>query len=339
MKKILSFVVISAIFILGSLNAFEPVVGQSIEAPTWRPGDIWQYNLTIESSPGHQTATIYVTGWGQFYYDEGTLHEAFDVRYIQNIIDDSDEYGRIYTRTDEERKITRNDYRLGYSFETTNILFEENHDNLTIVRLTKYNPLLDIYAFPINPGETWNQTCELNISRTVYRGMIKSEDNIIEESIASELKSYYFTCTGMEEIILTLADNPDVLSHDISIENLSVNWTDYMLRTYRIVQDDEEMDTDGTYVVEYYNASVGNIVMREIFTNGSLNTTAFLVYYEYTSGGPIEPVSHPENEGNGEKKEKSDNNIEPISLVIIIAIVIIMVFIIFIYKRRKQNPK
>lgn len=319
MKKVVSIAVFVCLLTITIIS--HGLAAKTIEKPTWRTANEWQYNMTIEGIPATQRYTIYWVGWGEFYDNEGTEHKSFEVRYITNIIEKSGENDRKYTRTVDARYITRSDFKLGKSLETTRIFYKENPENRTITTIINYDPFVDFYSFPIIVGDRWNQTSELKIERAVYRGPDIKEENLIENSTEAQIRSYYFHCTGEEEINVTIADNPEY-----DEENVTSNWTKNTFKTLRIVQDDEEKDTDGTYTVEYWNTTVGNIVKRETFIDGNLNSTSSLVYYQYKiTDEPYEPKDLVFEE-------------QPSELCLCIAAIALLVILIiaFIIIRRRQ---
>ncbi len=318
MKKALDTIVILTLIFLSSFIASESTMGQPVEAPTWRVYDLWIYNLTIEGNPNHNYMTTYVTGEGYIFDDNGTLHPNFDVSYVQIILEDSVEYGHINVSIWDTRRVTRDNQSLVSSEETTYMRYEYGHENYTLEKIIEYDPFMDFYAFPIESGEKWNQTVNQNVSITIMNA------TSVSSTMYNESKTFYFHCTGTENVKVFLADYDGYF-----LANAPVNWTETTFTTLRIVQDDEEMDTDGTYVVVYHSEMVGNIVKREVFTDGSLNTTALLAYYEYAAGETVE------DEGNGQHRGWLDK-IKDILWVILLVILIIMIVLLVFFKKRKK---
>jgi hypothetical protein len=319
MKKAfyLSMVVILILF---SYNiATESTIGQPLEAPAWDTYDIWIYNLTIEGNPNPNYMTTIVTGKGSIQDYNGTMHLAFDVYRHQEILEDSPEYGHMSILIGDARRVTRDNYSLAFSKETTIMKYEYGHENYTVEKIIKYDPFVNFYSFPIESGEKWNQTVNQNVSITVVNSTSTSSN------MYNETKTFYCHCTGTEEVSIMLADYDGYL-----LENASANWSQIAFKAHRIVQDDEETDTDGAFVVEYHSDGVGNIVKREVFTEGALNSTALLAYYEYAAAETVEDDTHEQDKG-------WLDSLKDILWVILIIILIIMIGVLVFIKKRRKN--
>jgi hypothetical protein len=296
MKRTINVALLLYIVII--LGTSQLINAETAEYPTWRSTDKWIYNMTIEGNPNYQRYSIYVREWGEYYKEESLVYETFETHYITRTLENSTEYGNISIRIQDTRHITRTDYKTAFSDELTYIQYERDHENRTIRTKIKYDPFIDPYGFPLNMGDKWNQTVQMNITTGVYRGANLSkpddEDLVKPLSVVTETGEFYFHCTSIEEIEVAIADNEMYM-----YLNQTTNWIDITFTTLRIVQDDEETDTDGTYVVEYYNNSVGNVVKRETFTDWKLNITATLAFYRYTkTDEPWEPPEPTTEEGS-----------------------------------------
>jgi hypothetical protein len=300
------------------------ISAEKADAPTWRPRNVWQYNMTIDGNPNHQTATIYVTGAGSVYDDDNVEHKIYDVNYITNVLENSDDYGHIYTRSIDNRKITRwPNYETSFSIVSTYVYFDYGRENKTIRRTVKYQTFIDFYDFPLQVGDAWSFSSVVNTSTAIYKGAsasTPSEEDKIKEFYVLETERYFFNCTGTEDVNVVLADDPEYYW-----ANSTANWTAKTLTAIKIIQDDERNDSDGTYIVEYYNASIGNIVKRESYINGDLNSSRILVYYVY--------VPH-EDPYIMEDWTKNDSGSELTLCVAAIAIVIILLLALVIIRRR-----
>jgi hypothetical protein len=134
----------------------------------------------------------------------------------------------------------------------------------------------------------------------------------------------YNFCTGIEEILLNETDNQEILLGS----SVEVNWTKEEAKAFRILQDDEEQDTDGNYKVLYYNITRGNFVRKEIWEEGQLNVTWSLVYTDYFFSTEPEEL----------KLFEEDSN--PEVFVCISGIVFLTILIIaFIIIRKRSIPK
>ncbi len=282
--------------VLTILSTCPQASAETAESPTWQPWNKWLFNMTIEGNTNYHRVLIYTHAWGE-YDDEGTTINTFVTHYITNTLLDSNEYGDIRIRADETRHITRLDYKTAFSEEMKTINYERNHEDRTIKTKTKYDTFIDPYSFPLNVGDKWDNTVKMNITTTIWEGanLTKlSDENKISETVHTETREFYYNCDDMVEVDITLADNDKYY-----YLNQTTTWTEITFNTFRIVQDDEVSDTDGNYIVEYYNASVGNIVKRETFTDGDLNTTALLAFYKYKkTDEPWDPPDRPPEGGS-----------------------------------------
>jgi hypothetical protein len=94
--------------------------------------------------------------------------------------------------------------------------------------------------------------------------------------------------------------------------------------------------------VDYFSDTVGNTVIKEIFTDGNLNRTESLVNYQY-SGGPNgngENGGGMEN-GEGEENEEGEEEVDYIKSIILsilfLVIIVVLIFTIIFYKRKIQQ--
>jgi hypothetical protein len=297
MKRVLSVIVmINLIFIpflapyAGSENGGDAIA----KMPGWRTYDIWQYNMTIPSKPGHQTATIAVRGQGSYVADNGKENRSFDTYYITNVNETNEEYGFIYNRTQDQRQIIMYDYTWAISNIVTHIANGTDIKNLTkIKKIIKYDPWIDQYNFPIRVGNSWNQSVITNISTAIYKYDEEGEEYSIGDSQTTATITTYYHCTGIEPVSVILADNEHYY-----LPNQIVNWSREDFDCFIIKQDTEIDDLDGNYIVEYYNETVGNIVKKEEFKNGELYSTRCLVYMDYVYTEYIDPPNPPDPPGN-----------------------------------------
>jgi hypothetical protein len=330
MRKSLSIIAVFVLLIMVIHHIPYSTVGQTMTAPTWHPNDEWRYNITIEGNPNQGTSTIHVSGAGSYYDDNNTEYKIYDVDYITNILEDSEDFGHVYTRTVENRKITRYpDYETAFSNSTIYVYYDHGRENQTIRKTIKYSTFIDSYNFPIEEEESWFQISVVNTSTAIYSGATTgtpSEEDKNDEYYLNETKNYYFTCTGKVDLSVTLADDPLYY-----MPNSSSNWTTRIFTTLRIVQDNEEVDSDGNLSVVYYNESVGNMVKRVTFIQGNLDTSETLVYYQYihtdTIGGDLD----------WEEEEDETIQINPIILYIILFTALFITIFIIIYLIRRKH--
>ncbi len=264
---------------------------EDVEAPAWRPGNIWQYNMNISDVLGNHTATIHVRGHGYYVADNGTKYRSFDTYYITNVNETNEDYGYIYNRTQDQRQIIMHDYTWALSNIVTHIAKGTDIKNLTkIKKIIKYNPWIDQYSFPIRVGNSWNQSVVANITTVVYKYTEDGEEYIIDEFQTIDTITTYYRCTGTKNVTVTLADNEYYY-----LPNQTVNWSKESFNTFVIQQDTEIDDSDENYTIKYYSERVGNIVKKEIFREGELYSTWSLIYYEY----PTTWISHLDSDGDG----------------------------------------
>jgi len=299
------------------------VRAQSADVPNWRLENIWQYNVTIADTPGNHRATVLVTKWGEYSDDNNTKFDTFLVSYITNTAFYNDTYGTLDIRDVETRHITRTEYKMTFTEQNTTYYYEHTVENVTEVRITNYNQMIDFFNFPLQVGDKWQQSI---IANTTTQIKVKKPTSweIVSEDVTHDTLVLYSECTGIEDITLTITDNEEALRDS----SLPANWTETAVSAFRIVRDDEEQDTDGTYTVDYYNVTRGNIVRKEMWKDGDLNVTWSLVYTDFIySEEPFKPPA-------------PDDGDDPGVFLCIFGIAILVILIItFFVIRSRSIPK
>jgi hypothetical protein len=303
MKRVLSVIVmINLIFIpfLAPYAGSEDSGDAMAKMPGWCPTNIWQYNMTIPSKldptgePVNQTATIFVAGQGSYFADNGTEYRTFDAYYTTNTNETNEEYGFIYNRTQDHITVIMYNYKWAFSERETRLAKGTDIKNFSrILKITKYDPWMDQYNFPIMVGNSWNQSVVLNISTVIYKLNEDLEEYKADESQTVDTIATYYRCIGTKNVTVTLADNKYYYK-----PNQIVNWSRETFDCFMIKQDTELADSDGSYIIEYYNETVGNIVKKEEFKNGELYSTRCLVYKDYIYREYVEPVDPDDSQGS-----------------------------------------
>jgi hypothetical protein len=264
---------------------------QSADVPNWRTHDTWQYNVSIADYSGNHRVTIRIAGWGEYLDQNNNKFETFEVIYSTNIAIYNDTYGVLEIRDRDLKGITRTEYKTTFSRQHTNYTYQFGFENYSVRKVTDYSTMLNSFGFPLQVGKSWNQavTSDITTQVEIYK------PTGLELSVENESRNlnFYYQCTEIRDILLNSTDNMETLL-DPSIE---ANWTRESVSTFVIVQDDEEADTDGTFTVDYYNITKGNIVRREIWEEGELNVTWSLVFTDYIySEDPFVPPEQPDED-------------------------------------------
>lgn len=295
---------------------------QGADVPNWRLDNIWQYNVTIAAFPGNHSATVLVTGWGEYLDPNNNKFDTFEVIYTSNIAVYNDTFGVLYIRGRDLREITRTDYKTTFTRSYTNHTYQYGFENYSVNEAIDYNKMLDPLGFPIEVGDTWNQVITAQVTTQVE--VYKSSGPDI--SVGNETRSLniYYRCTGIRDISLNTTDDMETLLNP----NIKANWTEESVSTFIIIQDDEEQDTDGDYTVEYYNITKGNIVRKEVWEDGKINKTWSLVYTNYIfAPDPFVPP------------ERDDGDNPEVYLCLFGLVILGILVIAFIIIRKRSIPK
>lgn len=292
---------------------------QGADVPNWRTGTIWQYNITIADQTGNHKATLKNAGWGDYTDPNGTVFDTWNIFYTLNTVHSNESFGTLKIRDSDQRSVTRFDYKTGFSTRKVTYNYTYGKENITVWYITNYYPLIDTFNFPLQVGDQWLNEIYYNTTIEVKSAI----DELISQDIEKGTFVIYNNCTGIEEILLNETDNQEILL-GFSVE---VNWTKDEVEAFRIIQDDEEQDTDGNYKVFYYNFTRGNFVRKEFWENHQLNMTWSLVYTDY--------FFSPEAEEYEESGEDNPEVFLCLSGIVFLAIIVIAFMII----RKRSIPK
>jgi len=277
-----------------------------VSTPTWRPEHVWQYNRTIAEIPGNHTLTIYVR-WS-VYEEGGKQVPAYEASYITNIVENSTEYGWTYHRIVDTRTLARSNLSLMISNELSYGIYEHSGLNYTRNKVTKYDPWIDLFNFPIRVGDSWtvssvadvtinNKTIQLkegvDPSQIDWNNLTQEELEDLFELTELPVETYNktismeFKCIGTMNVTLVVADNPYYFWPDAI-----ANWTTETYVTYLIrVQSDEEKAV-GEYELWYYSDDVGNLVLIEKYSSsGDILSRTVLAATNF--GGYVPPIEDP----------------------------------------------
>ena len=316
----IAILILIACSVLQSTNVTIEASAQSADVPNWRTSTIWQYNVTIADQPGNNKATIKNVGWGDYTDPNGTKFDTWNIYYTLNTAHSNESYGTLNIRDSDQRSVTRFDYKTGFSTRKVTHNYTFGQENITVWYITNYFPLIDTFNFPLQVGNQWQDEIYYNTTIEVK----SASHELISQDVEKGTYMIYNFCTGIEELLLNETDNQEILLGS----SVEVNWTKEEAKAFRILQDDEEQDTDGNYKVLYYNITRGNFVRKEIWEEGQLNVTWSLVYTDYLFSTEPEEL----------KLFEEDSN--PEVFVCISGIVFLTILIIaFIIIRKRSIPK
>jgi hypothetical protein len=305
--------------VLQSTYFTNEVSAQSADVPNWRTGTIWQYNITIADQTGNHKATIKNAGWGEYTDPNGTVFNTWNIFYTLNTAHSNESFGTLNIRDSDQRSVTRYDYKTGFSTRKVTYNYTYGEENITVWYITNYYPLINTFNFPLQVGDQWHNEIYYNTTIEVK----SASDELISQDIEKGTFMEYNICTIVTDILLNETDNQEILLG----YNIEVNWTKEVVKALKILQDDEEQDTDGNYKVFYYNFTRGNFVRKEFWENHQLNMTWSLVYTDY--------FFSPEAEEYEESGEDNPEVFLCISGIVILAILAIT----FVIIRKRSIPK
>ena len=82
---------------------------------------------------------------------------SFIISQITNTAFYNDTYGTLFIRDREKKHVSRTDYKLAFTERNITYQYEHTIDNVTEVRITNYNQMIDLFNYPLQVGKKWQQ--------------------------------------------------------------------------------------------------------------------------------------------------------------------------------------